>query len=183
MAILEVIGVLASPIVGMVGGIFTRKHERKQYELETLRMQIEHAHEEKLFKHEINKLNIEKLRDQEEGERDIALTQIEGADQIFIEGIKAESALSNITWGKSKLGDIANFFRAMIRPTLTLYLAAIVSGYCGYVLIEEGLTEENRFLALSLVAMFEITITFWFSIRYGGTKSSYKDGTYSRTSG
>ena len=183
MILIEALGIFASPIIGMVGGIFTRKHERKQYQNETERMRIEHEHEIKLTKFELDKLKLQGQLDAQEGEREITLAQIEGADQIFIEGIKAESALSNITWGKSKLGDIANFFRAMIRPTLTLYLAAIVSGYCGYVLITEGLTEENRFLSLSLVAMFEITITFWFSIRYGGTKSSYKDGTYSRTSG
>ena len=180
MAILEAIGVMASPIIGMVGGIFTRKHERKQFELETARMAQENAHEEKLFEHEINKLNIEKLADQEEGERDIALAQIEGADEIFKAGIEAESALTNIKWGKSKLGDIANFFRAMIRPSITIYLAGIVSVYGCYELVTNGLNEQNKFIILSVVAMSEITISFWFSVRVGGSKSTYNDGTYKR---
>lgn len=181
MAILEALGIFASPIIGMVGGIFTRKHERKQFALENERMQIEHSHEIALTKFEMDKLRLQGDLDKEEGERDIALAQIEGADEIFLAGIQAESDLTKIEWGKSKLGDIANFFRAMIRPSLTIYLAGIVSVYAGYELLTQGLTEQNRFIILSLVAMFEITVTFWFSVRYGGSKSSYQDGQYTRT--
>lgn len=180
MAILEAIGVLASPIVGMVGGIFTRKHERKQFELETRRMEIEHEHEQRLMSHEIDKIEIEGRLDREDDERDILLSEIEGADDIFLAGIKAESDLSKIKWGQSKLGDIANFFRAMIRPSLTIYLAAVVSAYASYELITHGLNDENRFIVLSLVAMFEICVSFWFSVRVGGSKSTYNQGAYSR---
>lgn len=180
MAFIEALTVLSSPIVGIVGGIFTRKHERKQYQNETARMQIEHEHERRLFAHEIDKMTLQGDLDREEAERDILLSEIEGADDIFLAGVKAESDLSKIEWGKSKWGDIANFFRAMIRPVETLYLTAFVSIFFGYLLITEGLTEENRIFAVSMIAMFELTLGFWFSVRYGGSKSTYSGGTYSR---
>ena len=180
MAILEALGIFASPIIGMVGGIFTRKHEREQYKNETLRIQQEHEHEQRLFTHELTKMEMQGGLDAQEGEREFNLAQMTGADELLRAGIQAEADLTNVKYGQSKLGDIANFFRAMIRPSITIYLTAIVSIYAGYALITQGMTEENRFLVLSLVAMFEVTVTFWFSVRFGGTKTSYNDGTYSR---
>ncbi len=180
MAVLEIFSIIASPIIGIVGGALQRKHERDIYREDTKRISAKYDHEEKVYAFEMERAALQGALDAQEGERDIALADMEGSLDVFKAGIKAESDLSKIVWGKSKLGDIANFMRAIIRPSITIYLTAIVSVYAGYSLLTVGLTDENRYLMLAMVSSFEMTLAFWFASRSGHNKSSFNDGTYSR---
>lgn len=173
MAILEILGVIASPIVGIIGGVMQRRHEAKIFDSETERMRVQNAHEIAL-----TELSM-KSRAQET-EQEIALINTQGSIDVLKTGIKAESDLSNIKWGQSTLGDVANFCRSMIRPLLTLYLTICVSVYTGYELLEGGINDENRLLLVAMVDAFLLTLGFWFASRWGSKKTTYNDGTYSR---
>lgn len=173
MAILEIFSVIGAPVVGIVGGFLQRRHERKMYSNETERLKINHAHELKL-----TELNMVARR--EEVEQEIALTEVQGDFDILEAGINAEASLSNVKYGQSTLGDIANFARAMIRPLTTLYLLIAVSVYAAHELLTGGITEDNRLLLVAMVDAFLMTLAFWFASRAGSYRTSYKDGTYSR---
>ena len=174
MAILELISMIASPIMGLASSYVTRKHELSMYQAHTDRIVGDRAHEIMLTEMAM------KGRAQET-EQEIALTEIAGDYDILEAGIKAESALSKIQWGKSLLGDIANFARAIIRPGTTSYLLFCVSIFAGYVLLTEGITPENRILLIAMVDAFLMTLGFWFAHRSGDKMAaSYHDGTYSR---
>lgn len=182
MAVLEVLSVFLSPVIGLAGGFLQRKHERDIYREDTKRLVARYGHEEKLFQHEMTMTEIKGKLEAQEGEREIALADMEGSLDVLLQGIKAESDLTKIQWGKSKLGDVANFMRAAIRPTATIYLLFTVSVYAGYVLITQGLTEENRILMLAMINSLEVCLAFWFASRAGHSKNGYNDGTYTRQS-
>lgn len=171
--ILEIFSVIGSPVVGIVGGFLQRKHERKMFVAETSRLHITNQHELQL-----TELTM-KARAQEI-EQEIALTEVEGDIDILQTGIQAESALSSIEYGKSVWGDVANFTRAMIRPTITLYLAIAVSAYAAHELLGDGINDQNRLLLVAMVDAFLMTLAFWFASRQGTHKTTYSDGTYSR---
>ncbi len=173
MAFLELFSVIGSPIIGIAGAFFQRKHERKMYEAQTERMSTTNEHELKL-----TELTM-KARAQEV-EQELALTEVEGDFDILKAAINAESDLTKIKWGQSKLGDIGNFFRTMIRPTTTIYLCAIVSIFAGHQLIVDGLNQENRILMIAMIDAFLLTLSFWFGSREGKNSQTYSDGTYTR---
>ena len=182
MAILELASVIISPITGLIGGALQRKHERDLFGKETDRIIAQNSHIEKQTELEFKLTELQGKLNAQQGEREIALADMEGSIDILKAGIEAEATLSNIKWGQSVLGDIANFARAMIRPTTTIYLLAAVSIYAAYELFSHGLNEENRILMLAMINSFEMTLAFWFASRPGHNRSSYDDGVYSRKS-
>ena len=181
MAILELFSIIASPIIGIAGGAFQRKHERGIYREDTKRILARYDHEEKLYKHEAQMAKLQGALDAQEGERDIALADMEGSLDVLRAGIQAESDLTKIEWGKSKLGDIGNFARAIIRPVVTVYSIGAVSAYGLYSLLNDGLTDENRILMLAMINIMEVSVTFWFASRAGHNKTGFNDGTYTRS--
>ena len=173
MAVLELLTVIASPIVGIVGGFLQRKHERKIYDSGTERLKVTNSHE-------IALTELSMKASAQEKEQDIALADLQGSLDVFKAGIEAEANLSNIEWGKSTLGDIANFTRAMIRPVLTLFLVGCLALYTGHELYNDGISQENRILLIAMVDSALMTLAFWFASRSGSYKTRYEDGTYSR---
>lgn len=173
MAVLEIFSVIGSPLIGILGGFLQRKHERSMRKLDNEEKSASRSHE----------LAMTKLHMQakaQETEQEIALTEVKGDFEVLKAGIKAEGQLSNIEYGKSVWGDIANFTRAMIRPTVTLYLLIAVSLYAGHELLETGITDENRILMIAMVDAFLMTLAFWFASRAGSYRTKFNDGTYTR---
>jgi len=186
MAILEILSPFISAGIGLIGAAAQRKHERLMAEIANTKMQAEFEHE---FK--ITELNMQARR--EEIEQEIALDEVRGANEAFVASYDAEKSLSSVVWGKSKLGDIANFARAVTRPlityTLTITTIMRARGYTKAVEEWSGNSMDSVQLAfeqmaqnpfdLALINMTALVIAWWFGSR--GSKTSYKDAHYTRT--
>ena len=190
---IELFTPLLSSIIGIGGAFLQRKHERKMFELTTTRIQVEHAHEK-----ELTALQMQAKR--EETEQEIALTELGGNIEAFTKSQEAENMLSSIQWGKSKLGDFANFLRAATRPLITWYLviATSIRTHDYYTLTKkaaglngvEALPPEVMTAAydqmmsnpfdLSLVNLTALVVGWWFGSR--GSSTSYADAHYRRGS-
>ncbi len=186
MAILEIIAPFISAGIGLVGAAAQRKHERLMIDLTNQGKEIENAHEFRM-----TEMQIQAKR--EETEQEIALNEVIGANEAFVASYEAEKTLSNIQWGKSKLGDVANFARAITRPliTYTLTITTIIQAR-SYSNSVESLGLSNLESAkivyeqmssnpfdMALVNMTALVIAWWFGSR--GSKTSYKDEYYTRS--
>jgi hypothetical protein len=186
MAILDILSPFISAGLGLIGAAAQRKHERLMFENETARLEISNSHEMAL-----TELSLQQRR--EETEQEIALNEVIGANEAFTASYASEQALSSMRWGASKLGDVANFARAITRPliTYTLTVTTILRAR-GHSKAVETFGLESDIAAmrlayeqmmqnpfdLALVNMTALVIAWWFGSR--GSKTEYKDAYYTR---
>ena len=177
---LDILSTIASPIIGIVGGALQRRHERKQYKLETARLTLQHEHEKELTA-------LQMQAKAQETEQELALIHEQGAVDAFVKGQEAESDLSNIVYGKSKLGDFANFIRAITRPALTASLTVAVFIRSKHYKAD-GTTDLEAYQAmiqnpmdLAIINFAGIAIGFWFASRQSAGAKQYNDGIYKRS--
>ncbi len=188
---LEILSPLFSSIIGIGGAFLQRNHERKMFELQTDRMTIENDHETRLTE-------LQMRASREETEQEIALTELAGNIEIYTNSQKAETSLSSVQWGQSKIGDIANFLRAVTRPMITWYLviATSIRTHDYYTLTKKaaGLNGDKALpidimtqaydqmmsnpFDLSMVNLTALVVGWWFGSRNSST--SYQDRFYSR---
>ncbi len=188
---IELFTPLISSLIGIGGAYMQRKHERKMFALQTDRLRLEHDQE-------LSLTTLQMQARREETEQEIAITEIAGNIEAFTGSQAAENALSNIRWGASKFGDLANFARAITRPGITWYLviATSIRTHAYYALTQKaaGLNGvdavdptimtaaydqmmSNPF-DLALVNLTSMVVGWWFGSRT--TQTSYKDTYYSR---
>jgi len=179
---------IASTLIGIGGAWLQRKHERKQFKNETERMMLVNEHEIKLTE-------LQMRASREETEQDIALAETQGNIDAFMASQNAAAQLSNIKWGQSKLGDIANFMRAVTRPAITWYLVVNTSwmAHKTHKIMEAVLGNSNSMaltaatyetLMANPLYVVQINLTsmclgWWFGSR--GKATSYKDEHYNRS--
>jgi len=190
---IDILSPILSTGVGIFGAFLQRKHERNMFKHETERMRVE-------FEQELALTEMSMKAKREETEQEIALTEIAGNISAFTNSQDAENNLSKIRWGKSMLGDIANFMRSITRPGITWYLVLMTSIRTSeYYAITDKLTQDvtnlndqvaligtafEQMLAnpfdLALVNMTAMVVGWWFGSR--GQNTSYEDEHYKRTS-
>ena len=179
MPILEILSPFLSAGIGLLGAAAQRKHERQMAVIQKDILIAENAHEL-----EVTKLHMQAKA--QETEQELSIIHEQGAVDAFEAAMNAEAALSNIEYGKSKLGDFANFTRAMIRPMLTLSLS-VATSIRAFTYFDE---KQDLQLAvqdltsnpfdLALINFTGLAIAFWFGSRQSAGSKGYNDGTYSR---
>jgi len=185
--VIELFTPIISSVIGIGGAFLQRKHERHMFELVTERARVENAHEMAL-----TEMHMQARR--EEVEQEIALTEVAGNIAAFAGSQQAENALSSLEWGRSRLGDVANFARAITRPGITWYLviATSIRTWSYYGMTRELAGGENDLSVmqtafeqmmgnpfdLSLVSLTSMVVGWWFGSR--GSKTSYQDDRYRR---